>query len=90
MSKQTGPSRIVSPNPHVLTIVVNEQTGELQAHANHALPHVQLVMFCLKAAEGFIEDSFRQARGIVTPGGNPPETPPGTPGETPGGNQHAT
>lgn len=79
-------SKIVSPNPLVITTVVNEITGEIQSSCNRPMPHIQVVGILLQAAQGFIADGMKQAasmqKQLINPGGNP-GVPPVT---NPGGN----
>lgn len=89
-------SKILSPNPLVITVTVNEITGQVQARCNREIPHISAVQFLLYAAQGFISDGMAMAArmqgGIVTPGGAAPPggNPGGNPAGNPGGNTNAS
>jgi hypothetical protein len=87
-------SKILSPNPLVITIVVNEVTGEIATRSNIPIAHIDAMDILLRVQRGYMDDAKAAARAmqkqLATPGGNPGGLPGILPNNTPGGSDGNT
>jgi hypothetical protein len=75
-------SRILSPNPLVITITVNEVTGNITAQPSKPAPHIQLAAIYSQLITATLADAMTQA-GM--PPGIPSQTPSPDPSKRGGG-----
>lgn len=74
-------SRILSPNPLVITITVNEVTGEIKTVSTWPIAHIDAVDILLRVMRGYLDDGKAQAvameKRLQNPGNNPGGNPDG-------------
>ena len=61
-------NHILSPNPLVMTITVNEFNGNINVQNNRIIPHLQAIVTLAQVTLGQCADSLAQAKnGVINP-----------------------
>lgn len=76
-----GGGTIINPTKLVMTITVNEMTGEMSCTTNRPIPHLQAIAMLAAIIQAQVQQSVEQAakgaNALLNPNNNPGGNPPG-------------